>query len=49
MAVLAVIIPVLLLGVLLALGWYEDLLLPAEKAEEATSSRGPAGTPAASP
>jgi hypothetical protein len=49
MAVLAVIIPLLLLGVVLALGWYEDLLLPVEKADDATSSRGPAGTPASSP
>ncbi|MHC3468869.1 hypothetical protein ACYF6T_09145 [Streptomyces sp. 7R007] len=33
MAVLAVIIPVLMLGVVLALGRYEELLLPAEKAD----------------
>ncbi|GGV04969.1 hypothetical protein AB0I84_07325 [Streptomyces spectabilis] len=35
MAVLAVFIPVLLLGVVLALGRYEELLLPpAERSEE---------------
>jgi hypothetical protein len=31
MALLAVIIPVLMLGVVLALGRYEELLLPQEK------------------
>jgi hypothetical protein len=64
MALLAVIIPVLMLGVVLALGRYEELLLPEEDTDRydpvgaphpaaatasATSSRGPAGTPASSP
>lgn len=59
MALLAVIIPVVMLVVLLALGRYEEMLLPSETPEEETpplptwvaptSSRGPAGTPAASP
>ncbi|MDQ1049826.1 hypothetical protein [Streptomyces sp. V4I2] len=61
MALLAVIIPLLMLGVVLALGRYEELLLPEEDADRyepvaapqpaaaATSSRGPAGTPASSP
>ncbi len=56
---LAVLIPVLMLGVVLALGRYEDLLLPgadpapdgpdAAAARPPTSSPGPAGTPASSP
>jgi hypothetical protein len=33
MAVLAVLIPLLMLGVVLALGRYEELLLPAKKAD----------------
>ncbi|WP_217239096.1 hypothetical protein [Streptomyces sp. AC555_RSS877] len=62
MALLAVIIPFLMLGVVLALGRYEELLLPEEGADRyepvgapspavaaATSSRGPAGTPASLP
>jgi hypothetical protein len=59
MMLLAVIIPVLMLGVLLALGRYEELVLPSEQPEEEvpplpgwvapTSSRARAGTPAASP
>jgi hypothetical protein len=61
MAVLAVIIPLLMLGVVLALGRYEELLLPEEDADRyepvgtpspvaaVTSSPGPAGTPASSP
>ncbi len=48
MVLLAVIIPLLMLGVLLALGRYEELLLPKEPSE-ATSSRAQAGTPASSP
>ncbi|MFF3328100.1 hypothetical protein ACFYWX_00830 [Streptomyces sp. NPDC002888] len=59
MELLAVLIPVLMLGIVLALGRYEEMLLPAEK--EATrlapppalptspSSPAPAGTPAPSP
>ncbi|MEU5886948.1 hypothetical protein ABZ835_08935 [Streptomyces sp. NPDC047461] len=53
MVVLAVLIPLLMLGTVLALGRYEELLLPAEREEAVplppTSSPGPAGTPAASP
>jgi hypothetical protein len=61
MAVLAVIIPLLMLGVVLALGRYEELLLPTEGADRnapvalpsvaspANSSPAPAGTPAPSP
>ncbi|MCT9084151.1 hypothetical protein [Streptomyces fulvoviolaceus] len=61
MAVLAVLIPLLMLGVVLALGRYEELLLPAEETDRlesvalpaatspAIASRGPAGTPAPSP
>jgi hypothetical protein len=57
MAVLAVIIPLLMLGVVLALGRYEELLLPEEPEEREetvgllppTSSPGPTGTPAPSP
>jgi hypothetical protein len=53
MALLAVLIPLLMLGVVLALGRYEELLLPEEREEAArlpsTSSPGPAGTPAPSP
>lgn len=60
MALLAVLIPFLMLGVVLALGRYEELLLPGEGdryepaalpggAVAATSSPAPAGTPAPSP
>ncbi|MER6183393.1 hypothetical protein [Streptomyces sp. NPDC001652] len=53
MVVLAVLIPLLMLGTVLALGRYEELLLPTELEEAVplppTSSPGPAGTPAASP
>ncbi|MEU0744069.1 hypothetical protein [Streptomyces sp. NPDC006134] len=59
MAVLfAVLIPVLMLGVVLALGRYEELVLPGAgpqpdaldpAAAGPTSSPGPAGTPASSP
>jgi len=61
MAVLAVMIPLLMLGVVLALGRYEELLLPGDEAGRyepavvppaavsVTSSPGPAGTPAPSP
>ena len=35
MAVLAVLLPVLLLGTVLALGRYEELMLPAEREPEA--------------
>jgi hypothetical protein len=61
MAVLAVIIPLLMLGVVLALGRYEELLLPTAETDRndpvalpsavspATSSPGPAGTPAPLP
>jgi hypothetical protein len=56
MAVLAVLVPFVLLGILLALGWYEDALLPPEEnrakagaQQPATSSPVPAGTPAPSP
>jgi hypothetical protein len=57
MAILAVFIPVLMLGVVLALGRYEELLLPGDqdpvKFEPAgarpISPRGAAGTPAPSP
>ena len=61
MAVLAVIIPLFMLGVVLMLGRYEELLLPQEDGDRrepvavppapaaATSSHAPAGTPAPSP
>jgi hypothetical protein len=58
MVVLAVIIPVLMLGVVLALGRYEELLLPDQRGPDAlepaaarptSSSPAPAGTPAPSP
>jgi hypothetical protein len=45
MAVLAVIIPILMLGVLLALGRYEELLLPGTREDadrEALEPPGPA-------
>jgi hypothetical protein len=48
MVVFAVIIPLLMLGVVLALGRYEELLLSREPGE-ATSSPVPAGTPASLP
>jgi hypothetical protein len=61
MAMLAVFIPLLMLGVVLVLGRYEEVLLPQEDADRrepvgvpsapaaATSSHAPAGTPAPSP
>ncbi|MFF5965559.1 hypothetical protein ACFY64_17845 [Streptomyces collinus] len=59
MAMLAVLIPLLMLGVVLVLGRYEELLLPQEDAGRrepadvppaaVTSSPAPAGTPAPSP
>ncbi|MCX3288779.1 hypothetical protein OR263_19055 [Streptomyces sp. NEAU-H22] len=59
MAMLAVLIPLLMLGVVLVLGRYEELLLPQEDAERrepaapaavaATPSPAPAVTPAPSP
>ncbi|MEV5102194.1 hypothetical protein ACFQ7G_36190 [Streptomyces massasporeus] len=61
MAMLAVLIPLLMLGVVLVLGRYEELLLPQEGADRrepvgvppaaaaAASSPAPAGTPAPSP
>ncbi|MGW0338072.1 hypothetical protein ACWD0J_40905 [Streptomyces sp. NPDC003011] len=41
MAVLAVIIPLLMLGVMLALGRYEDLLLPGEETDGLEPSAAP--------
>ncbi|MGC5035946.1 MULTISPECIES: hypothetical protein [unclassified Streptomyces] len=61
MALLAVLIPLLMLGVVLVLGRYEELLLPQGDTGRrepagapvapaaATSSPAPAGTPAPSP
>ncbi|MER5835427.1 hypothetical protein ABT116_32510 [Streptomyces sp. NPDC002130] len=61
MALLAVLIPLLMLGVVLVLGRYEELLLPQDDADRrepaavstttavVTSSAAPAGTPAPSP
>ncbi|EFL35994.1 predicted protein [Streptomyces viridochromogenes DSM 40736] len=60
MAMLAVLIPLLMLGAVLVLGRYEELLLPQEDAGRrepadvnpaaaATSSPAPAGTPAPLP
>ncbi|MEU6688081.1 hypothetical protein [Streptomyces sp. NPDC046832] len=61
MALLAVLIPLLMLGVVLVLGRYEELLLPREDADRGqpaavpsagpvvASSPAPAGTPAPSP
>ncbi|MFF7788705.1 hypothetical protein [Streptomyces sp. NPDC007991] len=61
MAMLAVLLPLLMLGVVLLLGRYEELLLPQDDADRrepagvtpaaatATSSHAPAGTPASSP
>ncbi|WP_298558881.1 hypothetical protein [Streptomyces luteogriseus] len=61
MAMLAVLIPLLMLGVVLVLGRYEELLLPQEDTDRrepagvpptavaAASSPAPAGTPAPSP
>ncbi|WDV55649.1 hypothetical protein PV963_37535 [Streptomyces coeruleorubidus] len=59
MAMLAVLIPLFMLGVVLVLGRYEELLLPQDDADRrepvgvppaaATSSHAPAGTPASSP
>ncbi|MDH6624568.1 hypothetical protein M2271_002372 [Streptomyces sp. LBL] len=52
MAVLAVIIPLVMLGVMLALGRYEELLLPGEDADRpepavAPSPAVPVGSPVA--
>lgn len=60
MAMLAVLIPLLMLGVVLVLGRYEELLLPQEDTDRrepagvpptavAAASSPPAGTPAPSP
>jgi hypothetical protein len=61
MAMLAVLIPLLMLGVVLVLGRYEELLLPQEDTDRrepagvppvgaaAASSPAPAGTPPPSP
>ncbi|MEW2561663.1 MULTISPECIES: hypothetical protein [Streptomyces] len=57
MVVLAALIPILMLAALLALGRYEELMLPAPEDDRlepaalsvATSSPAPAGTPAPSP
>ncbi|MEU9169597.1 hypothetical protein AB0D34_17615 [Streptomyces sp. NPDC048420] len=57
MMFLAALIPLLMLGVVLALGRYEELLLPEENGDRlepaalppVTSSPAPAGTPAPSP
>jgi hypothetical protein len=53
MALFAVLVPLLMLGVVLALGRYEELLLSEEPEEPGpvppTASPGPAGTPAPSP
>ncbi|AXE89877.1 MULTISPECIES: hypothetical protein [unclassified Streptomyces] len=61
MAMLAVLIPLLMLGVVLVLGRYEELLLPQDDADRhepagapapaaaTSSSHAPAGTPAPSP
>ncbi|MFB6849269.1 hypothetical protein ACFCXS_31050 [Streptomyces sp. NPDC056373] len=61
MALLAVLIPLLMLGVVLVLGRYEELLLPQDDADRrapaavspttavVASSPAPAGTPAPSP
>ncbi|MGW0498614.1 hypothetical protein ACWD0Z_25270 [Streptomyces sp. NPDC003007] len=59
MAMLAVLIPLLMLGVVLVLGRYEEMLLPQEDAGRrepagvppgaAAASPAPAGTPAPSP
>ncbi|WP_078603414.1 MULTISPECIES: hypothetical protein [unclassified Streptomyces] len=61
MALFAVLIPLLMLGVVLVLGRYEELLLPQDDADRsepvgvppapaaATSSPAQAGTPAPSP
>lgn len=43
MVVLAVIVPVLMLGVIMAMGWYEDLVLPPP--ERSPEQPGPAGVP----
>ncbi|GLP66886.1 hypothetical protein RKD27_001792 [Streptomyces sp. SAI-126] len=57
MVVLAALIPILMLAVVLALGRYEELMLPEPKGDRiepaalptVTSSPAPAGTPAPSP
>jgi hypothetical protein len=57
MVVLAALIPILMLGVVLALGRYEELMLSEQKDDRrepaalpvTTSSPAPAGTPAPSP
>ena len=46
MALLAVLIPILMLGVVLALGRYEELLLPAKKTDPGEDTpAGPATVP----
>jgi len=46
MALLAVLIPILMLGVVLALGRYEELLLPAKKTDPGeVAPAGPATVP----
>jgi hypothetical protein len=51
MPLLAVIIPLLMLGVLLALGRYEEVLLPTQQADPTEDALGEAlrATPAAGP
>lgn len=49
MAVLAVIIPFLMLGVVLALGRYEELLLPRDEADALEPVAAPPGVAAARP
>lgn len=57
MVVLAALIPILMLGAVLALGRYEELMLPEPEGDRpepavlpgVTSSPAPAGTPAPSP
>ncbi|MFB8244071.1 hypothetical protein ACFY3O_01620 [Streptomyces sp. NPDC001046] len=60
MAMLAVLIPLVMLAVVLVLGRYEELLLPGEEADRpepagappapaVTAAPAPAGTPASSP
>ncbi|MFI9168543.1 hypothetical protein [Streptomyces lincolnensis] len=49
MAVLAVIIPFLMLGVVLALGRYEELLLPRDEADALEPAAAPPGVAAARP
>ncbi|MFG2549997.1 hypothetical protein [Streptomyces sp. NPDC048581] len=42
MALLAVLLPLLMLGVVLALGRYEDLLLPTEQDDDGPEGAAPA-------